>query len=163
MCSLLLKKALPFALTLVLGSFIGGLFKSVGIGGHRTEPARAYFDAYGDGHRHSCRMRYRGRDLVAETKPLTILFKPDARWPRELEVERNAFNPVRLSATFGADGKVSAVTPTNGCFSDNAVGQMKPLWDAATRAALMIEFEPEMVNGLPVTVTREVEIRFMDE
>jgi hypothetical protein len=29
------------------------------------------------------------------------------------------------------------------------------------RAARQIQFEPETVNSVPVTVTREVEIRFM--
>jgi hypothetical protein len=161
-CSFVLKKAIPFALTLVLGSFIGGLFKSVGVGGQKTEPTRAYFDAYGDGHRHSCRMRYRGRDLVAETKPLNIINVPDARWPRGLEAEKRDFERVRVMVTFDADGKVSAATPEGGCFSDGAVARLQPVRDAVERAALMIQFEPETVNSVPVTVTREVEIRFME-
>jgi len=161
MYSLLLRKALPFALTFVLGSLVGGLFKSIGIGGPSAGNARAFRYSYGG--RHSCRMRFQRRNLVAESKPLRITFKPDARWPRGLEAEDTAYEPVRVSVTFGADGKVSAVTPEGGCFSDSAVARLQPVKDAVERAALMIQFEPETVDGIPVAVTREVEIRFMDE
>jgi hypothetical protein len=160
MCSLLLKKAIPFALTLVLGSFIGGLFKSVGIGGQKTEPARAYFDAYGEGHRHSCRMRYRDRDLVAETKPLVILSQPDALWPVGVKVEEGDAS-VPVNVTFGADGKVQKVKSARWYGPDDRpIESVQPVWDAVERAARQIQFEPETVNGLPVTVTRVVEINF---
>jgi hypothetical protein len=163
MYSLLLKKAIPFALTLVLGSFVGGLFKSFGIGGQKTEPARAYFDAYGEGHRHSCRMRYRGRDLVAETKPLNILFKPDAA----MSVGRNSLRrgtDVRVMAlvTFGADGKVQGVESGNllsACGKYNVGEVSGDVLEAVRNAASQIQFEPETVDGVPVTVVRETEIR----
>jgi hypothetical protein len=159
MYSLLLKKAIPFALTLVLGSFIGGLFKSFGIGGRSAEPALSYYHGYGEGH--SCRARMRGRDLVAETKPLTILFKPQASL-QGVEPAGGDVNPVTVSVTFGADGKVQGVAPTE----DWSAGRpewserhAKLVWDAVELAARDIQFKPETINGLPLTVTREVQIQ----
>ena len=165
MYSLLLKKAIPFALTFVIGSFVGGLFKFIGYGGQKTEPARAYFDAYGEGHRRSCPMHARGRYLVAETKPLLITFKPDARRPRELRwMKREDLPPVSVSITFGADGKVQVGhRPPELLVGGSENWPEVMLWDAAAEAARGIQFEPETRDGVPVAVTREIEIRFMPE
>jgi hypothetical protein len=163
MYSLLLKKTLPFALTFVVGSLIGGLFHSFGIGGREPRPARAYFYGYGEGRGRSCRARMRQRYLVAETKPLTILFKPDAILPAK--VGGFKFTPDAMSAyvTFGADGKVHEVGPTsiNLCVKTEDERSAKLAWDAVERAARQIQFEPEMVDGLPVSVTKEVKIGFL--
>ena len=171
MYSCLLKKLVPFALTFVVGSTIGGLFNSFG---WRSTPA---FGGLGVGpsyrfeRRYSCRMH--ARDLVAETKPLVILFKPDARLPRDLGV-RWPPQPVsvRVLVTFGADGKVQQVEPVEGSpladevraerqgrFVENLGAHV--MWDAVERAARQIQFTPEMINSVPVSVTKEVEIHFM--
>jgi hypothetical protein len=156
MYSLLLKKAIPFALTFVIGSFVGGLFKFFVPGAERAERPHAYFYGYGEG-RSGCK-HARQRYLVAESKPLTILFKPDARWPAELRVAgQKEVGPVTLSVTFGSDGKVRDVNPAGINFDPIA----STAWHAAERTARQIQFEPETVNGLPVTVTRDVEIHFM--
>lgn len=156
MLTCLLKRVLPFTLTFIIGATVGGLFNLFGRG--ETKPVRfMQFQPYIEGH--SCRA-YR-HNLVAETKPLLILFKPDARLPRGLEVQKGDLEPVRVSVTFGADGKVSYVTPSGGCFSDSAVARLKPVREAVEWAARQIQFEPEMVNGMPITVTKEVEIHFM--
>ena len=68
---------------------------------------------------------------------------------------------VLAAVTFGADGKVQGVesaTLLSACGkyrSDEATGE---LLGAVKRAATQIQFEPETVDGVPVTVTREVEI-----
>ncbi|HYY95456.1 MAG TPA: hypothetical protein VE713_13130, partial [Pyrinomonadaceae bacterium] len=119
--------------------------------------------AYGYGH--SCRMR--ARNLVAETKPLLIRFKPDARWPRELHGGR--IDLVRARVTFGADGKVQQVEPGNNGLSFDSFGDKElithpgvvAMWNAVERAARQIQFEPELINGVPVSVTKDVEIHFM--
>jgi hypothetical protein len=167
MCSLLLKKALPFALTLIIGSFIGGLFKSFVPGDYNAKHASAYFYGYGEGH--SCRMRARQRYLVAETKPLIIFFKPDARLPQITgeDIPRSAPRSALVRVTFGADGKVQAVEP----FYENAWGinrlppgpYWKEYWESVERAARQIQFAPEVENGLPITVTKELEIFFLPE
>lgn len=161
MYSLLLRKALPFALTFILGSLVGGLFKAVGFGGGASN-ARSYFYGYGDGHGHSCRMRYKRRYLVAESKPLAILNVPDAA----MSVGANSLRRgtgVRVLAvvTFGADRNVQGVESANLL---SACGKYKgdevdgDILEAVKRAAKQIQFEPETADGVPVTVTREVEI-----
>lgn len=153
MCSLLLRKALPFALTFILGSLVGGLFKSVGFGGLSAGNARAFRYSYGG--RHSCRMRFQPRNLVAETKPLAINSKPDAHLP-------GVFGELwRVHVTFGADGKVQAVEPFAGWEHDTYTATVPEKWEAVQSAARQIQFTPETVDGIPVTVTREVEIRLM--
>jgi hypothetical protein len=168
MCSFLLKKAIPFALTLIIGSVIGGLFKSVGFGVQRTERSRAYFYGYGEG-RSGCK-HARGRYLVAESKPLTILFKPDASWPEDFKTDASSpfsleeirkFPGASVRVTFGADGKVQWVEPSYDPHPSLGHKADKVAWECMARAARQIQFAPETVDGVPVTVTREVEIRFM--
>ena len=162
MYSLLLKKALPFALTFIIGSLIGGLFNFFfGTGGYTPMPTRPYFYSYGEGHGHSCRMRARGRYLVAETKQLVITFKPNA-FIQSSESALGDISPVLVTVTFGADGKVQDVAPAEDWSAGERTlneRQTKQVWEAVERAARNIQFEPEMVNGLPVTVTREVKIQ----
>jgi hypothetical protein len=161
MCSLLLKKALPFALTFVVGSLAVGLLGAFGSRPWKSERRAArYYRHYG-----ACdHGRGPARYLVAETKPLVTTFKPDARWPREWKTKGDV-SDWELSAlvTFGADGRVQAVEPGDGRGRASRGGAMKELWEAAERAAWQIQFEPETVDGVPVTVTREVKIRFMGE
>ena len=176
MFSLLLKKALPFTLTLVVGFALGGLFRpsppaaTIWTWADNVTPALGregpFGHPHGRGHDH-CRMR--PRNLVAVTKPLVILFKPDARWPRGAQLSEEGARTARVLVTFGADGKVQQVEPGNNCLI--AAGQdltvtskdsnRKAVWDAVERAARQIQFEPELINSLPVSVTKEIEIRFM--
>lgn len=163
MYSLLLRKALPFALTFILGSLVGGLFKAVGVGDGGASNARSYFYGYDDGHGHSCRMRARRRYLVAESKPLNILYTPDATWsvPRD-SLRRGTDVHVMAVVIFGADGKVQGVESAN---LISACGKYKgdevdgESLEAVKRAAAQIRFEPETVDGVPVTVVRETNIR----
>lgn len=177
MYSLLLRKALPFALTFIVGSLVGGLFKSVGFGGLSADCERSNFHDHGG--RRSYRMRFQPRNLVAESKPLLITFKPDARprelksdarWPRELQGGRIEPVSVRVRVTFGADGKVQQVEPVNDSLASAVRSERQGIvenlgasitWNAVERAAQQIQFEPETIDGVPVTVTREVEIHFM--
>src|SRR5436309_11558545 len=133
MYSCLLKKLLPFALTFIVGATIGGLFKSRVTTRTLTERNVLMLDHGGYGYGHSCRM-YR-RDLVAETKPLVILFKPDARWPRGLEARKNDLNPTLVRVTFGADSKVHEIKP-GGDWPVEITHLTDPaVWDAVERAA----------------------------
>jgi hypothetical protein len=36
-----------------------------------------------------------------------------------------------------------------------------PLWEVVEKAARQIQFEPETINSIPVTVTKDVEIHFI--
>jgi hypothetical protein len=160
----LLKKLLPFALTFIVGATIGGLFKSRVTTQTSTERTTLMLDHGGYGYGRSCRM-YR-RDLVAETKPLLIKFKPEAHWPRELRgIAQDEFLPVYVHVIFGADGKVQKVQPPND--SDYLVcchnWPKARVWQAAADAAQNIQFEPEMINSVPVSVEKDVEIHFIND
>jgi hypothetical protein len=164
MFSCLLKRVLPFTLTFVIGATLGWLFTFHGTGGRlvgmtaRLERREAPF---GYGYGHSCRM-YR-RDLVAETKPLVILFKPDARWPRWVDaLGDEGFGPVTVRVTFGADGKVQQVEPVkNWVTIASSSPEGSAVWNRVERAARQIQFTPETINSVPVSVTKDVEIHFM--
>lgn len=156
----LLKKALPFTLTFIFGAALSGL---MGLFGTSEKKAESFIGTRTYEFNSRCRMRR--RHLVAESKPLAILNVPKAVWPYGLEAEPKDREPVKVSVTFGADGKVQYVTTAAPDFSDesyNTVNRLTPVRYAVERAAGMIQFEPETVDGRPVTVTREVEIRFAD-
>ena len=166
MFSCLLKRVLPFALTLTVGATLGWLFNFHGAGRQFTVLEQQHTPLGGYGYGHSCRM-YR-RDLVAETKPLLIRFKPDAVLPRGLNGGKESLIPARVLVTFGADGKVQAVEPLDdglvAAWRDCQATGKDPaetfVWRAVERASRQIQFEPETINGLPVSVTKEVEIHF---
>lgn len=152
MFSCLLKRAIPFTLTFILGATIGGFFKmfrsneskSVGM----FMPYRTYEYNYGRGCDHR-------RKLLAESKSVIILFKPDAKWPRGLPATtgNDESAPALVRVNFGADGKVHEV---------KVVGEMRDaVRDAIENAARRIQFEPETINSIPVSITKDVEIRFM--
>jgi hypothetical protein len=169
----LLKKALPFTLTFIFGAVLSGLTglcgasekKSVSVFGTRT-------------YEFGIRSRMRPRNLVAETKPLVILFKPDARRPREFanknKYEGRGFWPTSalVRVTFGADGKVQEVEPFYEDADGYTPGRLRltlrdasyvEAWENVKRAARLIQFTPEMRDGVPVTVTKELEIFFFKD
>ena len=159
MFSLLLKKALPFTLTFVVGTALGGwLF---GGNGKKAETAPLFTTTYEFKKR--CGSRSRRHRLVAETRPLDILSKPDAVRPRGVEPGRGGMRPAVVRVTFGADGRVQDVRPLNSRFDvlDEDLVGVKATWESVERAARRIRFTPETVDGVPVPVTRDVEIRFL--
>jgi hypothetical protein len=156
----LLKKALPFTLTFIFGALLSGLLGLFGASEKKAEyvlGTRTY--EFG---RH-CRMRR--HTLVAETKPLDILFKPVVGYPAWREAKNGSIATARVNVTFGADGEVKDVTPLALNFDGRGESLVrgKAMWEAVDSAARRIEFTPETVNGLPVTVTREVEMTFARE
>lgn len=144
MYSFLLKKALPFMLTFVIGAALGsfiGLF-----GGSETSSAVGRYRR-GECDRGRRERRMRRHNLVAESKPLAIFHTPDALY----YIPGTGTKSVRVKVTFGADGKVQQVE------------HLQPLLpakmlEAVERAARQIEFSPETLDGVPVTVEKEVEI-----
>jgi hypothetical protein len=177
MCSCLLKRVLPFTLTFIVGATLGWLFNFQGSGARFAEMTTRLENRaapFGYGYGHSCRMH--ARNLVAETRPLIILFKPDAHWPRSVLLHYKPVTEVlRAHVTFGADGKVQQVEPCDnnnlwltyrqeGGRQEEDVTNVRGdvlIWAAVEQAARQIQFEPEMVDGLPVSVTKDVEIHFM--
>ncbi len=95
----LLKKALPFTLTFIFGAALSAV---TGLFGTPEQKAESFVGTRTYEFNSRCRMRR--HNLVAETKPLVILFKPDARYPSAAGIQS-----VRVNVTFGSDGKVSRV------------------------------------------------------
>jgi hypothetical protein len=151
----LLKKALPFTLTFVFGALLSGL---AGLFGAPEQQAESFAGTRTYEFNSRCRMRR--QHLVAESKPLTILFKPDARVPGNFSEHEDS---ARVEVTFGSDGQVQKVRPVGRSFVLYKANDLLPVWNAVEKAAQGIRFTPETVNGIPVTVEREVEIRFLDE
>jgi hypothetical protein len=148
MYSFLLKKALPFALTFIFGAALSALVALFWSGRTSCEAVQVRqfrLEEYGRGRR-ECRMRR--HDLVAESKPLTILNVPGAHY---YIPGTGIIKSVRVNVTFGADGKVQKVEHLQPLLP------MKTL-EAVERAARQIEFTPETINSVPVTVEKEVEI-----
>jgi hypothetical protein len=175
MYSLLLKKALPFALTFILGSLVGGLFqksRAVFSGSFVLRDEAPDLSMGRAPHGRSGCKRARSLYLVAESRPLLIIFKPDARLPREFSgLTKDGLESALVSVTFGADGKIQNAAlsrdwlfaRTGGMSDANTTAEIMAVSHAAERAARQIQFAPETINSVPVTVTREVDIRFMDE
>lgn len=160
MFSCLLKRVLPFTLTFIAGATLGWVFNFQGAVRQFAVLEREHIPL-GGGYGHSCRMR--ARNLVAETRPLVILFKPDAMLPAGRgSLRAGTDERVTALVTFGADGKVQRVEPGSLLSSCGKASEGLPsgsLWEAVERAAKQIQFEPEMINSVPVTVVKEVEIR----
>jgi outer membrane biosynthesis protein TonB len=149
MYSFLLKRALPFTLTFIFGALLGGL-----AGLFWTSEKKAESVLTTSTYEYGRRCRMRRHNLVAETKPLEILYKPNAAYPLK------SAGSVRVNVTFGADGTVKEVSPLTSSLGerDQSLVPMKALWEAVESAAREIRFTPEKVDGVPVTVTREVEM-----
>src|SRR5687768_9590798 len=163
MFSLLLKKALPFTLTFVVGTALGGLTWLFG-GSEKKAEATQVTSVYDFKRGCGSRQQRRRHHLVAESKPLVVLFKPDARLPLGAGPE-HAASPAVVRVTFGADGKIQDARPVGLSFrgGDASLVEVKALWESVERAARQIRFTPEAVDGAPVTVTRDVEIRFLTD
>lgn len=141
MVSFWLKRALPFTLSFIFGAVLSALAVLFGASGQKLEAPTVTRSYDVGGH---CRMRR--HNLVAESRPLNILFKPDV--PFFLK------RSVRVKVTFGADGEVQKVEQLQPLLPDDML-------KAAERAARQITFTPETINSVPVTVTKDVEINFV--
>ncbi len=162
MLTCFLQRVLPFTLTLIIGAALGGFFNPFGARREVSRIMRTELHDYSNSKGRACKQRrFKRHELVAETKPLIILFKPDARWPRGLETGKEGVSPALVRVTFGADSKVQEVEPLDNWSRILRDSDMKGAWKAVERAARQIQFEPETINSLPVSVTKEVEIRFM--
>src|SRR5215216_4249404 len=98
MLSLLLKKALPFTLTFIFGAMLSGL---VGLFGASEKKAESVLVTRTYDFRARCG-NARPQHLVAESKPLVILFKPDARLPPGVEAGVEGPRRAVVRVTFGA-------------------------------------------------------------
>jgi hypothetical protein len=150
----LLKRALPFTLTLIFGAVLSGLTGLFGASEKKAESVLGTRTYEFGGH---CRMHR--HNLVAESKPLNILKVPDAVWPLGVKAEEGR-GKVPVKVTFGADGTVQKVEASSQYTLRDIEVPPPPFWSAVVKAARDIRFTPEVINGVPVSVEKEVEIYF---
>ena len=140
-----LKRALPFSLTLLVGSGLGSL-----LGGtpRMDGPARLTTMTTLSS-RHSCGMR--NRAAVAESTPLIVTFEPATRLT-EAARRNKTTGTVDLLVRFGADGQATVV--------DRITTLPDGLTEEAERAAERTVFKPATINGRPYTVTEVRQFSF---
>lgn len=146
----IVKRALPFLLTLILGVFLGSLFRS-------AMTSESYIikvkDNFGAPRPYSCKSRYNYRHekyYSQESSPM-ILFKPEPTYTREAK-ENKLKGIVRLLVEFRSDGTIGDINVLR--------RQPYGLTDEAIEAAKEIQFKPAMRYGEAVTVNKEVEYNF---
>jgi protein TonB len=88
---------------------------------------------------------------VGVTVPLKILAKPKPAYTDAARTNQIT-GTVRLRVTFSANGQIAAISPIQGL----PFG----LTEQAIAAARNIKFEPSMVNGVPKSVTKQIEYGF---
>lgn len=143
------KRALPFLLTLLVGVFLGSLFKTATTS---YQPKFAYVvKQESSGHENRYRYGCRTRSYRSEDSAPVITFKPLATYTESARL--NEFEgTVRLLVEYRADGTIGDI--------DVLQGQPYGLTDEAKEAARDIRFKPATRNGEPVTVNKEVEFQF---
>jgi len=137
----LLKRGLPFTLTLLVGSGLGSIFSSTT---PRTNTRSNVTTTVTTTARNSsCRERHRAR-AVAESTPLIVTFEPNTRLT-EAARRNQTVGVVELLVRFDADGKATVV--------DRLTTLPDGLTEEAERAAERTTFRPATINGKPYTVT----------
>lgn len=160
----MLKRILPFLLTLLVGTALGSLTNLFKPRTNNTKPAlsvrsfhrkscstfsRRYLGEWPD-ETNQVKNSYTKRDFNDEAR-VVILSKPEPRYT--VAARRNGVTGVvRLRATFGADGKVANIQPIT-TLPDG-------LTEEAINAAERIQFDPARINGEPISVERLIEYKF---
>ncbi|HEX8143120.1 MAG TPA: energy transducer TonB [Pyrinomonadaceae bacterium] len=135
-----LKRALPFLLTLLVGSALGSIFSSTSQQRRGTSPSITTALTTS---RHSCGMRSRAV-AVAQSTPLIVTFEPSTRLT-EAARRNKTTGTVELLVRFGADGEATVV--------DRITTLPDGLTEEAERAAERTLFKPATINGKPYSVT----------
>ncbi len=147
--TLVLKKILPFTLTLALGSLFGGAFELFGA----RSDAGAKWRGRADARRSysGCRSGRGRRAVHAQSTPVVYTYEPNTHYTEEA-MRRGVTGVVRLRVTFGASGRIERVEPV--------LRLPHGLTEEAERVAWQTRFTPATDNGVPVTVAKEVDYVF---
>jgi hypothetical protein len=136
----LLKRALPFTLTLLVGSGLGSIFSGAST---RTQSSNVTTTTMLTSRTYSCGA-HRRNSVAAESTPLIVTFEPNTRLT-EAARQNKTTGVVELLVRFGADGKATVV--------DHLTTLPDGLTEEAERAAERTAFRPATINGKPYTVT----------
>ena len=143
MPSYVLKKILPFSLTLIIGVLLGSAF---GVFNSRATHRARHFRSHGYAFEHG-----RGYGGCKKSSPVVYTYEPNTRYTKEAW-EKGVTGTVRLRVTFGADGEIKDVVPV--------LRLPHGLTEEAEKVARRAKFIPARENGTPVTVTKEVDYVF---
>jgi Gram-negative bacterial TonB protein C-terminal len=139
MFACLLKRALPFMMTLLVGTGLGSI---LGGSGPRDETKSSGITTTVTTRRSGCGMR--NRAVVAESTPLVVTFEPNTRLT-EAARRNKTTGVVELLVRFDADGTATVV--------DHLKTLPDGLTEEAERAAERTVFRPATINGRPYGVT----------
>ncbi|MBC7911968.1 MAG: energy transducer TonB [Pyrinomonadaceae bacterium] len=146
----LLKRALPFALTLIVGTGLGSIFGFNSAPKPKKTPCNAaslrsvYRSGTGGG-------EYRHRRSFDNSTPLDIHPAPQALYTPEA-LRNKTIGVVTLLVRFNADGTTTVLKRLS-TLPDG-------LTEEAVRVAERTRFTPATANGEPVSVTREMNYPF---
>lgn len=149
MLEFMLKRAMPFALTLLVGTGLGSIF-GFNQPSPRTDGLRVFRSE-----RHSRCPSEKRRAFTnpssRHSTPLEITYQPNTRLTPEA-VRNDTTGVVKLLVRFNADGTTTVVERLS-TLPDG-------LTQEAVRVAEQTRFNPKTVNGEPVTVTEDKEYVF---
>ena len=134
----LLKRGLPFTLTLLVGSGLGSIFSST-----TPRPDIRSSVTTTTTRTRSCGTR-RARVASESSTPLIVTFEPNTRLT-EAARRNQTVGVVELLVRFDADGKATVV--------DRLTTLPDGLTEEAERAAERTTFRPATIGGKPYTVT----------
>jgi Gram-negative bacterial TonB protein C-terminal len=140
MFACLLKRALPFMMTLLVGTGLGSIFS--GATSLRDDTKTSTITTTLTTRHTGCGMR--NRAVVAESTPLIVTFEPNTRLT-EAARRNKTTGVVELLVRFDADGKATVV--------DHLTTLRDGLTEEAERAAERTVFRPATINGRPYSVT----------
>jgi hypothetical protein len=149
MSTCFLKRFLPFMLTLIIGVGLGSLFQ------HSSPQPQYTTRLYAD---HHCSHRYSATlnttstyEAINSSSPFYITFEPPTHMT-EAARRHQTYGVVELLVEYRADGTAHVLKRIT-TLPDG-------LTEEAVRVAEETQFQPEIRNGLPVTVTRVQEFIF---
>lgn len=142
------KRALPFTLTLLVGSGLGSIFS----GASTSDQSGTLTMTTLATRKYSCAQRHRARAAAAApSTPLVVTFEPNTRLT-EAARRNKTTGVVELLVRFDADGKATVV--------DRLKTLPDGLTEEAERAAERTAFRPATINGKPYTVTEVRQFTF---
>lgn len=142
------KRALPFAMTLIVGTGLGSIFGFNQQAPKKVNDERVWTFSE---RRSGCRTSHRRRGRVADSTPVNIRFQPNTRYTPDA-LKNKTTGVVQLRVRFNADGTATVLERLS-TLPDG-------LTEEAERVAERTQFDPATVNGQPVSVTEDKDYVF---
>lgn len=146
MISSLLKRALPFVMTLAVGTGLGSVFNIFSPA--PAEQVESSAPIVTVQRRHGCDYRRRS---ASDSTPTKILFQPSVRYTTEARKHQTT-GVVQLRVRFGADGKATVM--------DRLSTLPDGLTEEAERVVERTQFTPATENGEPVSEVKDMNYYF---